>query len=502
VFDVLVHLIENRDRVVGKEELLKAVWKGRIVSDNTLSSRINAARRAIGDDGEQQRLIRTFPRKGLRFVAEVKERGPSTPVRNGAVLGGAAFDKPSIAVLPFANMSGDPDQEYFVDGITDDIITALSRWRWFLVIARNSSFAFKSRAVPTTRIGDNLGARYLVEGSVRRSKGRVRITAQLVDARAGRHIWADRYDRDIADVFAVQDEIAQRVAAAVDPAIRGSEMTNARRKPPERMDAWDHFLRGTYHFYKNRKRDSPLALEHLQRAVEIDPQFGSAHARLACAYTNAASRGWAASFGDAVKTAVSAARTAIDLDAFDSSAHAAACFALTFARQYEPALASGQRAIELNPNFHWAHFVLAMARTFAGAPMDAIPALDENARLSPRDPTAWAYLSLRALAYFTAREYRATVEAADLALAERPGYGGAMIVKSAALARVGCVRQAAGLLANVAPIAFQQLPFALPYRGEADFEHLLVALEGAQYDPRLIRIAREGFGTCRRTLMR
>ena len=216
VFDLLVYLVENRDRVVSKEDLLESVWGGRIVSESTLTSRINAARKAVGDSGHEQRLIRTVARKGLRFIGTVRcENGPaaSQPPHTAATAESGERerpalpkpDRPAIAVLPFTNMSGDPEQEYFSDGISEDIITALSKLRSFLVIARNSSFIYKNRPVHLRQVAGELGVRYVVEGSVRKGGDRVRITAQLNDVSTGSHIWAERYDRGLADVFAVQD---------------------------------------------------------------------------------------------------------------------------------------------------------------------------------------------------------------------------------------------------------------------------------------------------------
>ena len=498
VFDLLVYVIRNRHRVVSKDDLLSAIWNGRAISDSTLISRITAARRAVDDDGERQRLIKTVARRGIRFVGIVHEEEASAP-RVGDVPPEAArsaltrVDQPSIAVLPFTNMSGDPDQEYLVDGITEDITTALSKFRWFLVIARNSAFTFKGRQISIKQIGEELGARYVVEGSVRRAGSRIRVTAQLIEAKVNRHIWADRYDRDIGDVFAVQDEITQHVVAAIDPAIQVSALGHLKRKPPENMDAWDHHLRGIHHSNMSTRRDLPLALEHLRRAIEIDPHLGPAHAALAIGCVNAASLGPASDHRESIKAAVRSARTAIALDGFDSFAHAAACYALTFARQHGAALEAGRRAVELNSNFHLAHFLLAMAFTYGGAPIEAAPALDRATRLSPRDPLAWAFLSLRAIAHYTARAYDAANDAADNALRERPGHGSTKVVKAAALVRLGQSAEARKLLSQVRAVALSHLPFNLPYGNEVDFEHLLTALEQAQSDPQLVEEARRRF---------
>jgi TolB-like protein len=212
----LTFLIEQRDRVVTKDDLIAAVWRGRIVSDSTLTSRINAARKAIGDSGETQNLIRTIARKGFRFVGTLNAK--STASMTATALPALAIsDRPAIAVLPIANMSGDPEQEYFSDGISEDIITALSKLRWFFVIARNSSFTYKGKAVHLRQIAEELGVRYVVEGSIRKGGEQLRITAQLNDVTSGGHLWAERFDRRLEDVFAVQDEITEAIVAAIEP---------------------------------------------------------------------------------------------------------------------------------------------------------------------------------------------------------------------------------------------------------------------------------------------
>ena len=279
--------MENRERVVTKDDLIASVWGGRIVSDSTLTSRINAARKAVGDSGVDQRLIRTVARKGVRFVGDVllqsmgaeqaQATGPA-PVEGHeqARPGLSPPDRPAIAVLPFTNMSGDPEQEYFSDGISEDLITALSKLRWFFVIARNSSFIYKGKAVHMKQLAEELGVSYVVEGSVRKSGDRLRITAQLNDVATGSHIWAEHYDRELADVFAVQDEITEAIVAALEPQLYAAENFRARRKSPDSMDAWDLVMRALSYYWRVNRQDMLVAQALLEKAIAIDPNYGQA----------------------------------------------------------------------------------------------------------------------------------------------------------------------------------------------------------------------------------
>ena len=229
VFDLLEFLIRARERVVGRDELFDTVWRGRIVSDATLSSRVNTVRMAIGDSGEAQRLVRTLPRKGIRFVGEVRE-APDSPASTPAHP--ARPERPSIAVLPFTNMSGDTEQDFFADGMAEGIITALSRCSGLFVIARNSSFPYKGKPVDIREVGRELGVAYVLEGSIRRGGNRLRITGQLIDADSGRHLWTDRFDGDLSDVFDLQDRITESVVAAIEPTVQLAEGERQRSSAP------------------------------------------------------------------------------------------------------------------------------------------------------------------------------------------------------------------------------------------------------------------------------
>ncbi|MFC7701918.1 winged helix-turn-helix domain-containing protein [Bradyrhizobium sp. GCM10028915] len=243
VFDLLNYLIRNRERVVSKDDIIKVIWNGRSISDAALATRLNAARTAIGDSGEEQRFIKTLPRKGFRFVGavrEVQEPAGAAVADNQLELQKADLalpDKPSIAVLPFENLSGDPEQEYFADGMVEEIITALSRFKSLFVIARHSSFTFKGKAVDIEEVRRRLGVRYVLEGAVRKASGKVRITGQLIDAVTGAHLWADRFERDLTDIFALQDDVALAVVSAVQPKMLQTEIATAVRRRPENLTA-------------------------------------------------------------------------------------------------------------------------------------------------------------------------------------------------------------------------------------------------------------------------
>jgi TolB-like protein len=240
VFDLLAYLVSNRGRVVSKDDLIKTVWRGRIVSDSALTTWLNAVRRAVNDSGAAQRVIRTVARKGVRFIAKVEEDGAALEAPAAAPEPSVVFrHKPSVAVLPFANLSGDPEQAYFADGIVEEIITALSRIRWLFVIGRNSSFRYKGQVIDVRRVGRELGVRYVLEGTVRKAGGHVRVTAQLIDAASRAHLWADRFDGSLEDVFELQDNVAASVAGVIEPAVEAAEAARWAARPTTDLGPYD-----------------------------------------------------------------------------------------------------------------------------------------------------------------------------------------------------------------------------------------------------------------------
>ncbi len=324
-------------------------------------------------------------------------------------------DKPSIAVLPFVNMSGDPEQEYFSDGITEDIITELSRFRSLFVIARNSSFAFKGQSVNVGKIGQELGVAYVVEGSVRKAGNRVRITAQLVEAATGNHLWAERYDRDLEDIFAVQDEVTNAIITAIEPTLGSVERERAHRKPAKNLDAWENYQRGLWNLYRFAAQENTEAQSFFRRAIELDPNFAPAHAGLAYAIYLSVLLGFEADLASASSEARAAAQRALTLDGDDAVAHAVVGRVHIMVGEHDAAISACKTAVSLNPNLATARYGLGTALIYSGRYEEGIVEADEAIRLSPRDPMLWAFLNIKAMASFGMEHYEETLELARAA---------------------------------------------------------------------------------------
>src|SRR5580704_1110239 len=482
VFDVLVHLVKSRDRVVSKDDLIASVWGGRIVSDSTLTSRINAARNAIGDSGATQKLIRTVARKGFRFVGDVRESTTAVPAdlaeetREPPRPALPLPERPAIAVLPFTNMTDDPAQDYFSDGISEDIITALSKLRWFFVIARNSSFIYKGKSVHLKQIADELGVGYVVEGSVRKVGERVRITAQLNDVATGSHIWAQRYDRDIADVFAVQDEITEAIVAAIEPQLYAAENFRARRKPPDSMDAWDLVMRALSHYWRVTRKDNVVAQALLEKATAIDPHYGQALGVLATSHTFSAHMGWE-DMATAAPNAERAAAAAILADREDPWAHLALGNVDLFARRFDDSLAEFELALRLNPNFSLAQGYHGLALAYCGRWQEAATAAQRALLLSPRDPLSAVYCGIASYAQFVGRNYDEAMRLAREGIRQRADFVGAHRVLTAAAGMAGqtdIAKAALHELRRAQPnISLGWIASQMPIQHDAEREHYL-----------------------------
>ncbi|MCK1740908.1 winged helix-turn-helix domain-containing protein [Bradyrhizobium sp. 139] len=449
VFDILDYLIRNRERVVSKDDLMNAIWKGRIVSEAALTTRMNAARTAVGDCGEAQRLIKTIPRKGFRFVGAVREArtpNPLAAVHHQPETRTAALplpDKPSIAVLPFVSLSSDPEQEYFADGIVEEITMALSRFRWLFVIARNSSFAYKGRVVDVKQVGRELGVRYVLEGSVRKAENRIRIAGQLIDAETGAHLWADRFDGSIEDMFDLQDNLTASVVGAIAPKLQREEIKRARRKPIESLDAHDHYLRGLAKIRWSNNANTE-ALQLFCKAIELDPRLACAYGMAAWCYVRRKANGWINNPVKEIAEATRLARKAVELGTDDPFALSVGGYALAFiAHEFDDAAAFVDRALAGNPNFAQAWSTSAWLRVWRGEPDLALEHSAYAMRLSPLDPPMY-YNSQGAMAYahFLASRYDAAASCAENALRSHTNFLLLTCISAASNTRAGRLERA------------------------------------------------------------
>ena len=426
------------------------------------------------DMGEQALKNIARPVRVYRVRATGATPTDSTRTATPTEIAPALPDKPSIAVLPFQNMSGDPEQEFFADGIAEDIITALSRYPSLFVIARNSSFSFKGRAVDVKQVGRELGVRYVLEGSLRKSGNRVRVTAKLVEAETGNHIWTERYDRDLADIFAVQDEITEATTIAVAPAIAGAEQQRAMRKPPASLDAWGAYQRGMWHLRKAGNEDNLLAERLFQRAVDLDPMFAGGYIGLSAVLSRAKGT-------QSEEEAL--ARRAVALDGGNAEAHARLALALLARGDHQGASGQAEQALTLCPNLAAGHGALGVALTYSGRPREGLAALKTCIRLDPRAPSLVNRLNQVALAHYFCRDYEATVEATKRAIRSFPDFPSPYRWLAAALGELGRTAEAKEALEKaitVAPASFDfQVRERPPWFRPEDHAHMLDGLRKA-----------------------
>ncbi|OAP35864.1 hypothetical protein AU381_16940 [Sinorhizobium glycinis] len=427
------------------------------------------------------RKLKNIPRPVAVYGIDWRPAGSA----EAAVPGGpiALPDKPSIAVLPFVNMSGDPEQEYFADGLAEDIITALSLYRWFFVIARNSSFAYKGRAVDAKQIGRELGVRYIVEGSVRRAGTRVRVSGQLVEADTGVHLWAQRYDREFADIFAIQDELAQSIVGAIEPEILIGESRRALSRGTDNLDAYECHMRGTWlHNAQDTAEHFKEAITWHRRAIALDPDFGRAHMMLARALYARCFHGFSDDVDRDGAELCAAAERAVALEDRDPYSHYAMCLAHFAAQRAHAAVAEAQRAVDLNPNLALAHMGLGWARIYTGQFAEALGSLHTALRLSPHDPISYLFLDRIALAHYHLADYEEALHYSERGASLRRGYFN-RIVLLASLGQLGRDGEARGLIpeimANVPSDITHYWRMLTPYVDPAHYEHFLDGLRKA-----------------------
>lgn len=476
VFDLLEYFICNRDRVVGKDDLIAAVWGGRIISESTLSSRITAARQAIGDTGEQQRLIRTIPRKGFRFVGAVSEEEVTAPPLPA---------KPSVAILPFANLSENPDQqEYFVDGVVEEVITALSQIRWLFVIARSSSFIYKDRAIDVKVVGRQLGVQYVIEGSVRKAGNKVLITAQLIDTLSGSNLWANRFDGELEDIFDLQNQIAANIVGAIAPRLEEAEIERSKRKPTDSLDAYDFYLHAMARFHRMTRESMHEAMDLFYKAIEVDKHFASAYGMAAYCYVWRKTNGWGTDREHDIAETARLSRLATEFGQQDAVALGTGGFALGHViGDLDGGAVMIDQAIVLNPNLATLWLFSGWIRTYLSQAEVAIDHLTRAMRLSPFDPQAFVTHLVIGFAHFIAGRYDDAALWSERALREQPHFAGSARVAAASnahLDRMDRARMAMARLRQIDPhLRVSNLRYVTPLRDPDDFARYAEGLKKA-----------------------
>jgi TolB-like protein len=481
VFDLLAYVVGNRERVVSKDDLIASIWDGRLVSESTLTSCINGARCAIGDSGDDQRLIKTLPRKGIRFVGSVREQqfpGDLHQPRPAADLSG----KPSVAVLPFQTMGGDTELEGFTDGLTEDIITALSRIKALWVIARNTMFTYKGRPINVRTVGEDLGVRYVLEGSVRKAGDRLRMSAQLVEAETGHHIWAEKIDRAGGNLFELQDEFTQSIVASVQTQLIMSEGKSVARTPETASSLGDLVARARVRLYHRTVNGFDELVSLAQRALALDPDNGEACQLLATGIWHQAYRGsipWDRAAADRVMLY---ALRAVVAGQADEYTHWTLALAHLMAGQHRRAIVSLRSALDINPSFSLAYGSLGTVLAWAGEPEESIANNELALKINPRDPlNSHRYLGL-ALAHYLASRYATALESASHVVEAHPDWWLGNMIYAASLAQSGRADEAGVAcreLRRAKPDASVASLDGLPFANASDRVHLAEGLRKA-----------------------
>lgn len=567
VYDVLTYLIQHRDRLVTKDELLDQLWPGQAVSETALTQCIMAARKAVGDDGARQHTIKTQHGRGYRFVASItttsqpvqnstfqvpcqeevgsgqqpvasmqeatandheQEVSSPTAASDSAALpshsrSGIVFllglllligliiavewrfvrslnappapaadssalplpDKPSIAVLPFTNMSGDPEQDYFSDGLTDDLITDLSRIASLFVIARHSTFTYKGKAVKMQDVSRELGVRYVLEGSVRRTNDQVRINAQLIDATTGTHLWSERYDRPLKDIFPLQDEIRQKIVFALKVKLTPEEQARFTRAPTNNLEAYDYFLRGyelsLQALFEGEKEANVQARQMYEKAIELDPQYAGAYAGLGATYWLDAFYSWGKDRAQSLEQAFAMMQRAAALDDSLSLPHRMLGHIYLQKKQYELALTEAKRAITLDPNYALGYAYFSLIQGHAGQPQGSLSAIEKAMRLNPRYPDD--YLFVLGIAYRNMKRCEEALTPLKKFVASNPNHTPAHVNLAICYAELDRFEEARTEIEEaqklVPKLSLEEAKQNWPYKNPADLERILAALRKA-----------------------
>lgn len=470
-FALLQFLMENSDRVVTKDEIFDAVWQGRIVGDGTLNARINAIRTAVGDDGTRQEIVKTLPRQGFRFVAELMVDEDPVAIPEGE----EAVSK-SVGILPFTDIGNDPEQAYFADGLTEDLITDLSKVNDLFVIARNTSFSFKGSSKSTVEIGQEMGVAYVLEGSVRRVGGRIRINTQLVATESGGSVWAERYDRDFSDIFAVQDDITTEITSALQLNLTQSSGTNFGAS----AETYELCLRARALFFKFQPEAFNQCVALLDKAVEIDPNYSRAWAEQVFPYQSGHTFGFPG-FDDGLRIAIEKGQRAVELKDTSGFAHSRLAWALTISGQHEPSLKHFRRAVELEPKNAEVYAWYCEALNFAGEPEKAIDVAETCLHFDPIAPAN--VLHHLGHARFLLGEFEAAIELEARVARVMPSFPPGRIIATAALVETNRQDEAREQIEAILDYNpdFKLLHFQerYPYKDQAQLDRISKALIAA-----------------------
>jgi TolB-like protein len=481
-------LAARRGEVVSKDAIMKAVWPGRVVEEANLNVQVSRLRQILDQNRAQGSCIQTIPGRGYCFVASVSRLGadPQSVTPTVTELDAHLQQRLSIVVLPFDNLSRDQGQQYLADGITEDLTTNLSRFTDMLVISRNTAFTYRGKPPDTRQIGCELGVRYVLKGSVRRSARRVRVNAQLIEAETDAHLWAERFDCHLSDLFALQDAVAAAIAGAIEPELLKSERDRIARRPPKTEDAYEFYQRGLWHLYRYTKEDNLEAQALFRRALAIDGQYTQATVQLAITHCNAAYLGWGDNLTVNYNEAYELAQHAVSLDARYPPAHFALGLVCMWTHRSDAAMSSFQEAIDLNPSYSAAHVLLGQMHLYRGHPEKAIALAEKGIRLSPKDPRLFIWLPALAGAHYQLRHYAQAVEAGRRSWMLNRNWPAGLRYVVAGLAQLGRVEEANAALAELKllneNLAFVESNLRRLYQDQAAVDHILDGLRAAGFD--------------------